>query len=576
MKRISLIILVLMLTVAIGVACTTGTDDPVGSTETTGGVTSAETTEGASESETDAVTTAPLADDQLYGWFSYGSDLTLRDKFEKGVSASHTVNMVKNEREGLQYILTSDVDYEDLRCEVSALSDGKGNTLTGTVYVAWNEFIYKIGESAVANRGYTPSALLPQDDPFQGGTFDVKAGRSKTLYVVFETDAGTVAGDYTGRLEIKQNGNALLSGSINVKVFDISYDETPDCLTLFGNPTYFSDWEIAGPKGNYGAPTTKGNMELSAKYYEFLLDQWISPYFMPVGDYGVLEENAAKYLNDTRLRLTLLPELQQKDLFLQYDACVENNWLDKISFMIWDEPQSNEHLQTIRGSANRIRFKFETSRFINPLNRDIPSGDLNVIDRLSDLSTLHCASAGLFIDEPHLLESALSLKKERGDTVMWYVCGTQAYNAIDVFPSVPGTYKRILFWQQYLYDIDGLLYYHTTWWSDVTDVLWDEGYEEVNRNKPIPSDFPITGNGVMMFWHPTTKEPVATFSLESMRDGIEDFELIKMAEIVLGKEETMAFVNRITTSLTEFEKDSSVFESVRVDLMTAIVNATKS
>jgi hypothetical protein len=158
---------------------------------------------------------------------------------------------------------------------------------------------------------------------------------------------------------------------------------------------------------------------------------------------------------------------------------------------------------------------------------------------------------------------------------MWYVCGTQAYNAIDAFPSVPGTYKRILFWQQYLYDIDGLLYFHTTWWSDVKDVLWDEGYEEVNRNKPIPSDFPITGNGNMMFWHPTTKEPVGTLSLESMRDGVEDFELIKMAESVLGKEETMAFVNRITTSLTAFEKDSDVFETVRVEIMSAIENVTR-
>jgi hypothetical protein len=113
--------------------------------------------------------------------------------------------MVKNEREGLQYILTSSVDYEDLSCEVSCLSDENGNTIKSTVYVTWNEFIYVVGPSCFSKRGYTPSAILPQDDPFQGGNFDLGANRSKTIYVLFETDANTVSGDYTGILEIKKN-----------------------------------------------------------------------------------------------------------------------------------------------------------------------------------------------------------------------------------------------------------------------------------------------------------------------------------------------------------------------------------
>ena len=60
-----------------------------------------------------------------------------------------------------------------------------------------------------------------------------------------------------------------------------------------------------------------------------------------------------------------------------------------------------------------------------------------------------------------------------------------------------------------------------------------------------------------------------------MRDGVEDFELLRMAESVLGKEATMAYVNKVTTSATEFVSESEVFDAVRADLMRAIEAATR-
>jgi hypothetical protein len=570
MKQISLILITLLVIVSVIVACGHENETHVDSTDS---MFSSEITDVPLESEKDAHTIEPPVDESIRGWFTHGSDLILRDKFEENTASSYTVNMVRNEREGLQYILTSDVDYEDLHCEVSTLSDGKGNTLDGTVFVAWNEFIYFTGNSGFANRGYTPSALLPQDDPFQGGTFDLKAGRSKTLYIRFETNANTVPGDYTGVLEVKHNGNVLLTGDVTVKVFDITFDEHPDCITAFGNPNHYSGWEVEGPTGEYGAPSFTGNIELTAQYYEFLLDQWLSGGTMPVGDNGVLDENAAKYLNDPRLTMTFLS--QQDDLHLQYEACLENQWLDKIVFLIWDEPTTEEQIVAFRRAANLIRNKFETTKLLVNTHVDIPSGDMNIIERIAEFSTIHCTAAPLLFGDSDLYETLMNLKHNRGDTVMWYVCGSSRFDEIDVLNSIPGTLKRILYWQQYLYDIDGFLYFHTTWWADFTDNLWDDGYEEVNRNKPISSKTPVTGNGLMMFWHPTTKAPVGTLGLESMRDGVEDFELIKMAESLLGKDATMAYVNRVTTSDDEFVTDSDAFEAVRVELMKAIESSSK-
>jgi urease gamma subunit len=63
---------------------------------------------------------------------------------------------------------------------------------------------------------------------------------------------------------------------------------------------------------------------------------------------------------------------------------------------------------------------------------------------------------------------------------------------------------------------------------------------------------------------------VSTLTLEAVRDGIEDFQLLKMAEEVLGKEETMMYVNRVTTSLAEFITESDLFAQIRVELGNAL------
>jgi hypothetical protein len=270
-----------------------------------------------------------------------------------------------------------------------------------------------------------------------------------------------------------------------------------------------------------------------------------------------------------------LSGLQQNDLYFQHEACVDNGWLDKVGFLLWDEPQNDQHLASARSASNLIRNRFETTKFMVPINMDVPSGDMNIAERLAEYSTIHCSSAPLLLRNEDILNTYMKLKAERGDTVMWYVCGSSNFDEIDTLNSIPGTLKRILYWQQYLYDLDGFLYFHTTWWSDLIDNIWDDGYEEENRNKPISSKTPITGNGVMMFWHPVTKEPVGTLGLESMRDGVEDFELLRMAESVLGKEATMAYVNKVTTSATEFVSESEVFDAVRADLMRAIEAATR-
>ncbi|MBQ7604467.1 MAG: DUF4091 domain-containing protein [Clostridia bacterium] len=515
-----------------------------------------------------------INDRRLHAWFENGSALIHRDDFEVGDSDSVSVSMAKNEMEGFQLILASAVTHEGVRCELEALSDGAGNTLNGTVNVAYETYIKSAGKS-LGMRGYVPTALLDQDDSYVGGSFDVIAGRSKTLYIRFITELDTAPGEYKGKISVVQGENVLFEGEISVNVWNITYDEATRGIHTFGygwasqfdpnnyyycGPTYDRD---TLPKG---APDMYKYPELSEIYCDFLIDYRITPTYLPLSANGLLDEKAEKYLDNPRVNLVGLNELQQNNLAAQYARAAERGWLGKISFSQYDEPHEEWHLQTIINSINRTNRYFPTTLHFNALIRDMRKDGQNIIERLAPYTTLHCVKAQLFTGQ--IAETMVKFKEERGDTILWYVCGDEPVSMIDGLPSIPGTWKRILFWQEYFFNLDGFLMWQTCMWSN-EDNIWEENYGE-KRITPIGAGLGPTANGIFLYWHPETKMPVPTLGLEAMRDGIEDYQLIMLADEYLGRGEAMKYVERITTGHSKFTRDSAYLLEVRNDLAKAV------
>ena len=522
------------------------------------------------------ITTAPETEkgpeaSPLRAWFEYGSALIPRDKFEEGTADSIAISMAKNEKEGFELLLASDADLSGLRCELKPLTDGMGHTLTGTVNVTYNTFIRSCGRS-IGLRGYVPTAILDQDDPYAGGTFDLIAGRSKTIYVLFQTGADTVPGTYAGELVVRRDGEAVFTGGVSVTVWDIYYSEETHGIHTFGygwaskygaifcGPTYEKNTLPAG------APDMYEHQELSEIYCDYLIDNRMTPTALPLSSRGLLDEKAEKYLDNPRVSLIGLNGLQQFDLPSQYAKAKERGWLDKVCFAQYDEPHEEAHIRTIINSISQTNRFFPTTLHFNALIVDLPMNGQNIIERLAPYSTLHCVKAQLFTGQ--IAESMLKLKKERGDTILWYVCGDEPAGTVDGLPCIPGTEKRILFWMQYLYDLDGFLMWQTCMWSNI-DNIWEEGYENRYTRLTGAGEGP-TANGVFLYWHPETKRPVPTLGFEAMRDGIEDYQLLICAETVLGRDAVLEYVKRVTTGRSAYTKDAAVLMQVRNELAAAV------
>jgi hypothetical protein len=159
-------------------------------------------------------------------------------------------------------------------------------------------------------------------------------------------------------------------------------------------------------------------------------------------------------------------------------------------------------------------------------------------------------------------------QQAEGDKVWWYVCWEPGYPYCNFYVNEPGIDHRILFWQQYQHDIDGFHYWHVNYWK-AYDTIWEDDYEE-RRHKLLGTDAPPTGDGCLIYWDPLTQAPVGSLGLEAVRDGIEDFQLLRMAEKVLGKETVMDYTRRLTTSLTEYTTDAALLAQVKAELATAL------
>jgi hypothetical protein len=113
-----------------------------------------------------------------------------------------------------------------------------------------------------ARAGTYPDALIPLRNPFTGeplsggalaaAPFDVAAGQNQPLYVEVLVPAGTPAGVYSGGLRLTRAGGQLLGGvAVNVTVWDFELPRTPSLRSAFQD--YDAD-RLADVATYYGYP----------------------------------------------------------------------------------------------------------------------------------------------------------------------------------------------------------------------------------------------------------------------------------------------------------------------------------
>ena len=144
---------------------------------------------------------------------------------------------------------------------------------------------------------------------------------------------------------------------------------------------------------------------------------------------------------------------------------------------------------------------------------------------------------------------------EEGRRRWWYLCCAPEMPYPNFFTFYQGNVMRVLFWQQYLFHVEGFLY-----WT--TQDQWD---------RTTLTDFPTNGDGVLLYWGEMwgQHEPVTSIRWEYIRDGIEDFQYFSQLERAgVGRDEVLSkYVNCVTTSILEYnDTDPYAYEDTRIEM----------
>jgi len=124
-----------------------------------------------------------------------------------------------------------------------------------------------------------------------------------------------------------------------------------------------------------------------------------------------------------------------------------------------------------------------------------------------------------------------------------------------------GLQTKMLFWQCYQNDITGYLYYYANEWNGTVVDGTDTGALTMLEWTPGIGSYEglynIYGAGVL-FYGPTHAKGVrglsyvGTVRVEHMRDGIEDYQMLKMLEDYVGEKEAKDIVSKVSTNVVRY------------------------
>ena len=487
-------------------------------------------------------TDAPPSDGNIQGWLGHGFDkIRVDQKMPKDAKDTYTVYLAKNESEGVHIGLRVENEKEkNLRFKVIS-GDNENIGIK----------IFEVRESITLGRKIYTDGMAPFGE---GVRFSLEPGQTMVLFADFTTTKDTPAGDYLYELALTdKSGNVLKTFKITVHVWDF---EMPEDLTF----------ESAA--GNF----------TSVEHYELLLEHNLSGYNLP---YDILDERADKYMSDPRVtsfRVSYWKGDISDEKLLQYYEKLKSNpdWLDKAYFYPLDEPSTPEDVKELEKHCKHLKELCPEIKITSPYYKNLQiTPEMDQIDFMSQYVDLHCPKLANW-DESEIYDAnqmnkypsfdeRMKALQERGDTVWAYVCNYPLAPYLNVKVDDEGIVSRVLFWQFYQRDIEGFLYWSTCYW---TDDPWGDVDTFGNG---------IYGDGILTY--PATAGVVGPYvpsiRLKIVRDGIDDIELLYLAEELFGREWVDERVNKTTTSLTSVDVTSDELYDIRVEIGNAIEDAKK-
>lgn len=515
------------------------------------------------------------ADKELFYDFAYPTEKR-KPTDNLGQDKSFTVYMAKNEAEGCQLAVRAGTQGKSVSLRVTPAENEAGGTLPVEI---WQEACLTIdGHGDIFSCDF-PDPLVP----YGGEAVVLEQNRSQTFYLEFRAPADAAAGEYVSTVSLcSETGECVAAARVSVTVWDFALPENSSSASAVGlNGSIFP--QAAGlPYDVYGTNTwltfydgsstlTPQQEEVYKNYYDCLLEHKLCAFFLP---YDLLDPRAEEYMNDPRVTAFCIPYPKDDDakLVRYYEKVTSNElWASKAYFYPVDEPFDADRVDNFDAIIERLE------RLCPGYHMVVPFGDYEVTDHSGRLRTATGMEENVvdilcpITDYLDKIRPWVNGREALGDRLWWYVCcgPSDGSGYCNLFTYQDGLKHRILFWQQRMQNVEGFLYYETCNWGFAGDP-WTN---PVTYGAATGTD--EAGDGLLLY--PGNKlgtaDPVLSLRLKSVRDGMEDYDLLTLAKEQLGEKATEKLIRRVTRSMTKYTDDPAVLFAVRTELGNRIAGA---
>jgi hypothetical protein len=269
--------------------------------------------------------------------------------------------------------------------------------------------------------------------------------------------------------------------------------------------------------------------------------EWEAPDFDAARPATLLPDGSLKQWEPVKATSAAQREFLSRFLPALRDHLREIGWLDRYVQHLVDEP---------------ITVNAESYNRLAAMVREF-APELRIIE--ATLCREVAGSVDIWVPQPQEIAAHADFFQERrakGEQVWFYTClsPTSGYmNRMIDYHLLP---VRLLHWQNFRYGLPGYLHWGLNFWRDepfrnVEPLLFGETYLP-------PGDSHIT--------YPGKYGPLSSIRLEAMRDGIEDYELLRL----LAKRDRKAaeeICSSVVRSMTDYTLDPAEFRKARKRLL---------
>lgn len=419
----------------------------------------------------------------------------------------------RNERVSFQIVVKPISASGELKLDIQSLVHESGKAKIGNEQI--KSYLQKYIQTEIMSTMESEIGRYP-DPLVECKSFTINSQENHPLWFTVYIPEGMPAGTYNGTWSILSDNKQITEVEILLNVWDFSLPVTSNLRT------HFSIWDqYITSRHNISREDPKFD-NLLRKYRENMLEHRLS--FGSLGMPEVIDTNGPIYnfeKYDRELEYYLERGLNAFSIGGSYplahvesksekkkqintlkpicDHLEQRGLLDMSYNYIWDEP--------LKTSYPAIAKAAEIRKETHPDLKTLLTVDINeeLRDSIDIWTPIVCA----------FNEKEARAEQEKGKEVWWYVCCGPKQPWPNFFIDTPAITHRLLFWMTYKYNLDGMLYWSTTYWGK--DV-WKEAESWPGAN----------GEGSLMYWD--EDGPVNSLRLEVIRDGVQDYDYFRILE----------------------------------------------